>query len=439
MVKKIGFVPLLLIVLGLTGYLLLVLVYCIPTERIERNVRDSANIFEREDTYHLLIRHGNSQLDNYTDALMLLIAAYPSQDLWSSPINARHYTGEPCQVLVDVYRDGETGNTVTFARYWHGYLLFLKPLLTFFNYSTIRYMMIFAQMGLFVLIIYKLSQRNKEMIIPTFLFWIFLNPVATMMSLQFNSVLIVTFLAMLVVLYVDEHWKAEDGLYVWGVLFLLFGVLTNYIDLLTYPLVTLGVPLILWLSIRLSPDIRENVKRILASSLFWFIGYGGMWELKWLLGSIITGENIFAEAYVSMLIRTSSSYSDMTFDFWDIMERQWEAARNSVWKLALIALFVYWLYKVLRVGKIHINLLVPYMIVAIYPFVWYFVMKNHSFLHYFFTYRELAISLYAFAAMCVAVHKGERGNKSGGDMNERNCVVGKEISAEFIDRNADKC
>lgn len=223
MVKKIAFVPLLIAVFGLTGYLLLAVVYRIPTERMERNVRDSADIFEREGTYPQLIRHGNAQLDNYTDALMLLVAAYPAQDVWRSPLNAQHYAGNPCRELVNIYRDGGAGNTVMYARYWHGYLLFLKPLLFFFNYATIRYMMIFVQLGLFVLIIYKLSGRHKEMIIPTFLFWIFLNPIATMMSLQFNSVLIVTFLLMLAVLYMNERWKTEDGLYAWGVLFLTGG------------------------------------------------------------------------------------------------------------------------------------------------------------------------------------------------------------------------
>lgn len=179
------------------------------------------------------------------------------------------------------------------------------------------------------------------------------------------------------------------------------GVLTSYVDLLTYPLVTLGVPLTLWMSVRLSPGIGESMKRTGAASFFWFTGYAGMWGMKWLLGSIVTGENIFAEAYYSMLARTSSSCNDMTIDFFDVMIRQWEAARNSAWKVTLIALFVYLLYKVLRFRKIRVSLLVAYLLIGLYPIAWYFVMKNHSFQHGFFTYRELAISLYAFASLCM--------------------------------------
>ena len=35
------------------------------------------------------------------------------------------------------------------------------------------------------------------------------------------------------------------------------------------------------------------------------------------------------------------------------------------------------------------------MIAGAYPFVWYFILKNHSYIHLFFTYREFTIALYA--------------------------------------------
>ena len=35
----------------------------------------------------------------------------------------------------------------------------------------------------------------------------------------------------------------------------------------------------------------------------------------------------------------------------------------------------------------------PYILIAIMPFVWYFVLKNHSMYHSFFTYRNLLLTI----------------------------------------------
>ena len=34
---------------------------------------------------------------------------------------------------------------------------------------------------------------------------------------------------------------------------------------------------------------------------------------------------------------------------------------------------------------------VPYLIIALIPFLWYLVLKNHSYLHAFFTYRNMLL------------------------------------------------
>ena len=35
----------------------------------------------------------------------------------------------------------------------------------------------------------------------------------------------------------------------------------------------------------------------------------------------------------------------------------------------------------------------PYIVIAIMPFVWFFVLKNHSMYHSFFTYRNLLLTI----------------------------------------------
>lgn len=401
-INKILFIPIILVIGCLFGYLLLVLVYCIPVSRLYNNVYISSYIFERESAYPQLIAHGNSQLDNYTDALMILAAAYPSEDPWTSAVNIPYYSnGNPYETLVSMHTGDDTNAGVNFYnRYWHGYLVILKPLLVFSNYATIRFIIIFVELGLFTLLIKELAMKDVRLIFPAFIMWIFLNPVATMMSLQFNSVFIIILFSLLTILHMKKRGKLNT-LYKCGLFFMLIGAVTSYVDLLTYPMTTLGIPLILWFALDHSDIIIENTKKVFAISIFWLVGYSGMWGCKWLLGSILTGNNLFKNAFETIRIRTSSSFGDVSFVFIDVIKRQAEASRNATWKIAFMLAFVIFIYKLFRYRAKVFHLLLPYAIIATYPLIWYAVLKNHSFGHYFFTYRESAISLYAATTLFV--------------------------------------
>ena len=157
----------------------------------------------------------NSKLDNFTDALMLLTASHPNTgNVWKDAVCASRLEKEGANTkntLLYVYKDDGTDTySISYARYWHGYLVFLKPLLLFFNYGQIRSLLMFLQLGLFLLVIVQMAEKNKKMVFPTFLVWIFLNPVANMLSLQFNSVITVMFCAMLFILKKQEKHNGED-------------------------------------------------------------------------------------------------------------------------------------------------------------------------------------------------------------------------------------
>lgn len=397
--KKILFIPVAIISLCLIGYMLLVLVYSIPTDWMNENMRESSSVFAREAVSPKLMDSDNSVLDNFTDALMLLTASHPNSDnVWVSAANAARYYYDvyPTNTLLYIYQNNGTElEERSYARYWHGYLIFLKPLLVFFTYPEIRTIMMFVQLGLFSLLIIKLVRKNQNILFPTFLMWIFINPIATMLSLQFNTVLVITFLCMLFILQMDGKWK-RNPLYMWGVFFLFEGAMTSYFDLLTYPLVSLGVPLILWLSLNYTESTVENLKRISVISVFWVMGYGGMWGSKWLLGNIITNSNVIHEALSTILIRTSLRTNQWTaiYSYTDVIKSQISAAYQVTWATAVI-LMIFLLVKRIQTRQMPKALFLPYLVIALYPFIWYFALKNHSGLHSFFTYRELAISFYA--------------------------------------------
>ena len=70
----------------------------------------------------------------------------------------------------------------------------------------------------------------------------------------------------------------------------------------------------------------------------------------------------------------------------------------------LIAIFIL-VYRVIRHHDQNwIAIIVPVLIVGLFPYAWFFVFANHSQLHYFYTYRIQAITLFSiFAALgCAA-------------------------------------
>lgn len=409
-ISKILFIPMILIAFGVIGYLMLAGVYCLPTERMEKNMRESVHIFYAEDNYPQLMEYKNSQLDNFTDGIMLLTASNPNhENVWHAAINAERYrtSDTPAQTILDVYGDGvEDADSTHYARYWHGYLVFLKPLLLLLGYGQIREFMMFCQLGVFAILLLMLSKRSMKLTIPVFLMWIFLNPVATMMSLQFNTVLLLTFLSMIVIVWIEDK-KLIKNSYAWSILFMTIGVLTSYFDLLTYPLLSLGAPLALWLVFNFSERFRKNFLNLFQMSAFWGIGYAGMWSLKWILGSLITGENVIGDAVEQMAYRTSSAVEDVAVSISHMAHELQYSARQYTWIFALILLSVYFVFQILKLKKLNINLLISFAMISVFPAVWYLALKNHSFVHHWFTYRELAISIYAIST-CMLIHGEER-------------------------------
>ena len=62
----------------LLGWLLVTASYLLPLQNIQQNVRKSAATVEREGSYPFLYENWRStRLDNFTDSIMMLLAAYP--------------------------------------------------------------------------------------------------------------------------------------------------------------------------------------------------------------------------------------------------------------------------------------------------------------------------------------------------------------------------
>ena len=156
----------------LIGTAALLAAYALPTTEMRENVRRSCAIYEYEGVYPQIVSgYKLSQLDNCTDAIMLLTAIDEGTGdiIKDAMINARpDYAGvDPVTSLI-AYANGSENEMarVPYSRYWHGYVVVLKVLLLLFDVSDIRIINMFLQMGMLIYIIFLMAQKDSKSIFP---------------------------------------------------------------------------------------------------------------------------------------------------------------------------------------------------------------------------------------------------------------------------------
>lgn len=229
----------------------------------------------------------------------------------------------------------------------------------------------------------------------------FLFFVSTYASLSLSICFYVLTVAILVQL------KMENVLFMrewYGLFFLIVGMVTVYFDFLTYPLVTLIYPLGIYLYFH-GKGLRKDVCGMMKNSVEWSIGYLGMWASKWILTDCLTGSTSIQDAVETIFVRIGSAEGQSRITgFFSVLGKNIRPFLNWGYFLIMIIFIVLFLAAVVNrsVKKLKYNL--PdagiYFILALYPFVWYFLTQNHSEQHWQYTCRILAASVFAVISGC---------------------------------------
>lgn len=410
------FVCLLLSILA--GILLMTCVYILPTGRMLTQADRSLPIFENEGTsFCWAPEEKSARLDGFTDAIMLQTAVYVQDEnpMKAAMRNDRMEFSEgkldPAGSLKQYVYGNRSGYVVDYARYWHGYLLFLKPLLLFFSLSDIRMMNAALQLILAAgVLLLAFRKRGLRLALPMGLALLVLNPVSTALSMQFSSIYYLTLLGLLIML-LTESWDRS-----WGYLvFLFLGIGTAFFDFLTYPACAVGTCLALQ-ALMSWADGKTRLLKTVGSGAAWAFGYGGMWSGKWLAASLITGNSVMRDAVEQAQYRSggevTAAEGGVNATFGAVLGRNLGVLANpaaAVIVLALLGLLVWLLVtKRCRFALERASLLSLAVAFAV-PFVWYFLLRNHSLVHCWMTYRNLSAAVFALSGgLCF----GLKGNGS---------------------------
>lgn len=359
----------------------LTVVYSIPNKYLHDNQSSSFRILDNEGNYRSLSKADweASRLDNFTDKLMIEKTSKKE----ANPLKAA--------MSIDNY-----------PRYWHGYQVFLRPFLLFAGYGTIRQLYSFIVMLLLGINLYLLAKKRDLFItLSFFISFYFIRYYTLLLSMQFSNSFIIMLLFNIFILTRSKNDLNKSSFLC---SFFIVGSITNFMDLLTAPIITLGVPLITLLYFKIKQDslseknMLQYLKEIFLSAFSWGMGYGLTWISKWVLASFVLRKNILADAFNSAVIRTNGS-ERYPLDRMKMFKSNIGLILNNFNILliitALLLTTIFLIYKRKLINRRLVINTLTLLIVGAFPYVWYLVMSNHSQIHYYFTYRAQIVSVFA--------------------------------------------
>lgn len=411
---------------ALLGTLLLVLVFCLPVEGMGRHVAASVGDMLKEPDAVLdngLSGYIQTKRESYTDAIMVqnAIERIPGKSVFEHAMWMYHNDLEeefwtPEDSLKAFCSGQDTGSMYLheYSRYWHGYLLYLKPLLCLFSWKQISAMGVALQLLLMAAMVWLAVRKGQSGVaVAVVTGFLFMKPLLVLVSLTMTVCWVITLAALIFMLLRNDRLQEKNW---YPEFFLAVGILTSYFDFLTYPAVTLGFPLCAFFLINSSTggspegrrrrkSLAETVLRIIGFSACWGIGYAGMWAMKWVIADLTLHTGTIKDALWSIIGRTESIGGRPRFNggFYVIGLNLQEYDYVIYPILAAVIALVSLALTVAACRKTGTGTvlagLVPYMIAFCIPFVWIIAVQHHSALHARFTFRIISVAVLAVVCM----------------------------------------
>lgn len=386
---------------------------CIPNEAIYDNMLQSSLSYKQADAF---AQPGSLRLisDNYADSILLNVT-------WNMGI------GEPHTAMLDTkYYDGGdygenwglysavTGTAAAntdYTRYWHGMAALIRPMLLFTDVDGIKLIGMIAALVLLAAnaayLIIKKQYFAAGALTAAFLcvhIW------DIRLSMEYQPAILVTLI--LLPLYIRLEGKGDRPL---SALAVISGVMIAFFDFLTAETLTILVPLAVVFIMRKQDGRQGSFSECLRLTLVcggcWLAAYAGTFLAKWTAASIATGENKFLAALNSAEVRFVGGAEDLSpvqqfflaplaniSTLYGGDERVDVPCIIGGLLISIIVLgAVFYLFRSRsRFDKGFAGIM---GIIAGLPFVRFFVLNNHSYLHEYFTYRALAASILAVFAI----------------------------------------
>lgn len=322
-------------------------------------------------------------------------------------------------IYTSLLRDGrsvvDAAMHTEYARYWHGYAVLLRPLLAVLGISGMRYLNMLLLMGLLLGCYARMRSLLGRRTALTFAAGLLMGFLLIAPFCQ--HYMAVTSLALLGC-YVQLRWPKAVRARL-PEFFLILGSLVCFSDLLTFPVLALGYPLLCCqlLGVREDVSARRLWVQTIGLSAAWMVGYALTWVGKGLVGTLLTGQNVLGDIFGQAMWRMTGVPEDgkwypMTPAGAVQINMETFFTRSNVLLLALLLAWLGVRALRMRTGAKGWLRALPVAAVALYPFVWYLAVQNHSNIHYWMTYKLLSVTAFSLCAYLLAVAPEKESIKS---------------------------
>lgn len=273
-----------------------------------------------------------------------------------------------------------------YPRYWHGYqipLRFFLCLTDLHGLKIFNYIMFFLLFGVSMWLVWRKVSARAAVCFGVVM-CLSLAPIPGCM--QYSTCYYIMFLSLIAFLLFPRTTRSVDNI---CVSMFVVGGLTAFMDLLVCPLITLGIPLALALSLSdCHADRHDRLRLVVAGIVGWFAGYGAVWASKWLICYAVTGADVFSDAAAQIKTRT--------FDLGDT------GVDISVWLETFLPFVLLWacvLISVIKTRKdwMQIRENAYLLIVGAIPLAWFSVFVNHTLIHWVFVWRTLIVPTFCWS------------------------------------------
>lgn len=420
----------------------------IPQNALQKNMEKSSDYYNNHQMFdHVTDYMFLSRQDNYADCILTNIIYHIDQNnLAESILSASYYNPEDEGVQTSfAYAVGsKVEPNVDYSRYWHGSMVLLRPLFIIFDIAGVRMVLgilILIMTVWFEVLLFKNHYSVFGVCYGIGLIlvsvWMCAFCVEYAMPFVVMSVELPVLFALLTRAYEkkdvqndkvkrDEHklgnQKADEHksdnfkpeVILWAVL-ACAGIMTAFVDFLTTETITFTMAYVLYLIVKNRHNqmriVKEELICLVKSGIVWLVSYGLMIALKWVLALIVLGKDAFFNALSQAALRISGDATLGNVTGAEVVS-DYERISGALWRnigciypfkstmsygtamifILLVGLVVFSIWYLFREkAKSCINKVM--VMVSLIPVLRFLVLNNHSYIHFFFTYRALLVSV----------------------------------------------
>ena len=383
-------------------FLLIVSVKTISKEKIEENIKKSADLlYYFKDVKRTNIFNHYGDLHIYADEILLnIIYCIDTNEPLKGIISSKYYENVLGPNLRQAIEKNSNGNT-EYMRYWHGSMLVIRPFIIFFNIEQIYYIMAFMLFMLLIIFLISLILKKCYILIIIFMIGIvFTASWYVPFCLEYVWTYLIMFIVTIIAMYLENKEKADKKI---NMLMFISGIITCFFDFLTTEVLTVLIPIICIFYIRCykhKNNIYNEIKNVFSWMCLWGIGYISMWGMKWLLDAVVLQVNVsdFVKdramlrindgKYGIELLQMMSESVEKNFFTLNFGKKVSHATAIKIISTILFFIILVIIYLILKKDRETLYKIFILCFLGAVPYIRYIILPSHSYYHYYFVFRS---------------------------------------------------